>query len=149
MKKKLLTLSILFFSACILSTNTFAQAEPGGSGDGTTPPPDGGGSTGSVTQSTGIHFTRNNGDGTCGGQAQIRLYYSTAPTVAPVLTQIYYKGAPLFANFQPVTGDIAGYANKGYISFCINTSNLPPAIKLTLTYNASSTQNDVSISGTD
>lgn len=151
MKKKLLSFAVIVLSLCIFSASSFAQEVPGGSGDGGggTPPDEGGTGGGTVTQSTGFHFTRNNGDGTCGQKAQIRLYYTIAPTAAPVLTQIYYQGQPLFANFQPVTGDISGFATKGYVSFCINTSNLPPAIKLTLTYNASSTQQNISISGTD
>ena len=148
MKKTLHTFAILFISLCVFSVSSFAQDVPGGSGDGSTPP-DGGGTGSTVSQPLAVHFTRNNGDGTCGGLAQIRLYYTTAPTAAPVLTQIYYNGAPLYANFTAVTGDISNYATTGYVSFCLNTSNIPPAIKLTLTYNASATQTNVSISGTD
>lgn len=149
MKRKLLSFAILFISFTVISISSFAQDVPGGSGDGTTPP-DGGGTTGTTApQPTAIHFTRNNGDGTCGGLAQIRMYYATAPTTAPVLTQIDYNGAPLYANFTAVTGDISNYATTGYVSFCLNTSNIPPAIKLTLTYNASATQQGVTISGTD
>ena len=150
MKRKLLSFTILFVAFTVFSISSFAQVVPGGSGDGSGTPPDGGGTTGTpIPQPTAIHFTRNNGDGTCGGLAQIRLYYTTAPTVAPVLTQIEYNGAPLYTNFTAVTGNIADYASKGYVSFCLTTSNVPPAIKLTLTYNASSTQQNVSISGTD
>ena len=150
MKRTLHTFSLLFISLCIFSLSSFAQDVPGGSGDGTGGgTPDGGGSGSTVAQPLGIHFVRNNGDGTCGGQAQIRMYYATAPTAAPVLTQIYYNDAPLYTNFAAVTADISKYATTGYASFCLPTSNIPPAIKLTLTYNASSTQQGASISGTD
>ena len=135
MKKKLLSFAVIVLSVCLFTTKTFAQVAPGDDGSGGTPP-DGGGTTGTTVpaQPLGYHFTRNNGDGTCGGEAQIRLYYTTAPAVAPVLTQIYYQGQPLYTNFLPVTGNIANYASKGYVSFCLPTSNIPPAIKLTLTY---------------
>jgi hypothetical protein len=149
MKQKLLTFSFLFISACIFSTNSFAQTAPGDSGSEVGGVPVDGGGTTTATQPQAIHFTRNNGDGTCSGLAQIRMFYSTAPTSAPVLTQIYYNGAPLYTNFAAVTGDISNYATTGYVSFCLNTSNIPPAIKLTLTYNASSAQQGISISGTD
>ena len=133
----------------LFSANVFAQDVPGGESDGGggTPPDEGGTST--TTQSTAVHFTRNNGDGTCGDKAQIRMYYTVAPTAKPLLTQIYYQEQPLYANFTPVAGNIADFATKGYVSFCLSTTNIPPAIKLTLTYNASASQQGVSISGTD
>ena len=148
MKKTLLSVTVVLFMT-LFSTNVFAQPAPGDSG---APPPDPGGTGGTSVpaQPLGYHFTRNNGDGTCGGEAQIRLYYTTKPTVAPVLTQIYYQGAPLYTNFLPVTGNIADYATKGYVSFCLATSNIPPAIKLTLTYNPGGTgQAADDISGTE
>jgi hypothetical protein len=152
MKKVLHTFSLLFISLCMFSVSSFAQDVPGGSGDGSgdgSGTPDGGSTGSTVAQPLGVHFTRNNGDGTCGGMAQIRLFYATAPTTAPVLTQIYYNDAPLYSNFTAVTGNISNYATTGYVSFCLSTSNIPPAIKLTLTYTASATQTGASISGTD
>jgi hypothetical protein len=153
MKQKLLSFVVITLSLCIFSTSSFAQDIPGGSGDGSGGggSADGGGTVGNTApaQPLTIHFTRNNGDGTCGDKAQIRMYYTTAPTVAPVLTQIYYQGQPLYSNFTPVTGNIADFATKGYVSFCLPTQNIPPAIKLTLTYNPSSTQQSATISGTD
>lgn len=148
MKKRLLTFAILIIALSITSTG-FAQGDTGGSAGGGTGGTSGGGTT-VAAQPLGIHFTRNNGDGTCGGQAQIRMYYTTAPTVAPVLTQIDYNGSPLYANFAPVTGDISNYATQGYVSFCLNTSNIPPAIKLILTYTPGGTgQLADQISGTE
>ena len=151
MKKKLISLTVIVLSICFVSASSFAQTAPGDSGGGT-PPPDGGGTTGTSVpaQPLGYHFTRNNGDGTCGGEAQIRLYYTTAPTVAPVLTQIYYQGQPLYTNLMPITGNLSTYATKGYVSFCLPTSNIPPAIKLTLTYTPGGTgQAADEISGTE
>lgn len=149
MKKALLSFTVVLFMS-LFSANIFAQDVPGGESDGSgggTPPDEPG--TSATTQSTAVHFTRNNGDGTCGDKAQIRMYYTVAPTAQPLLTQIYYQEQPLFANFTPVAGNIADFATKGYVSYCLNTTNIPPAIKLTLTYNASSSQQGVSISGTD
>ena len=148
--KKILFSTVLLLSLCFFSTDTFAQDEvPGGSSDGTGGTVDGGGTTVAV-QPLAVHFIRNNGDGTCGGLAQIRLYYSIAPTIAPVLTQIYYEGQPLYSNFSPVKGDISKYSTTGYVNFCLNVSNIPPAIKLTLTYNPGGTNQAADeISGTD
>lgn len=139
MKKTLLTFAVLILTISFTSTS-FAQADTGGSS---------GTSITEATQSTGYHFTRNNGDGTLLAQAQIKLYYTTAPTIPPVLTEIYYQGLPLFANFAPVTADITNFASTGYVTFNIPTSNIPPAIKLTLSYLPSSSQPLVYISGTD
>src|SRR5687767_4896085 len=100
MKKKLLTITVLILSLFISST-TFAQDDTGGAA---------GTSITEATQPTGYHFTRNNGDGTLLAQAQIKLYYTSAPSVPPVLTEIYYQGLPLFANFAPVTADITNFA---------------------------------------
>ena len=149
MKKTLLSLTVVLFMT-FFSTNVFAQPAPGDDGSGGVLPPDLGGTPSVPPQPLAYHFTRNNGDGTCGGEAQIRMYYTTAPTVAPVLTQIYYQGAPLYTNFLPVSGDIAGYATKGYVSFCLSTANIPPAIKLALTYTPGGTgQAADQISGTE
>lgn len=152
MKKRLLTFAVLALSLCISSTSTYAQDDSGGAA-GSTGSVNNGGSTAvavSTTQPLGIHFTRNNGDGTCGERAQIRLYYTVAPTVAPVLTQIYYNGQPLYTNLLPVTGNIADFASKGYVSFCLPTANIPPAIKLSLSYNpGGSSQPSATITGTD
>ena len=136
MKKKLLAIGILVMSICMLSISSFAQDAPGDAGETL------------LSQSQAIHFTRNNGDGFL-LKAQIKMYYTTAPTCAPILTEIYYQGLPLFANFAPVTGDISNFATTGYVTFNIPTANIPPAIKLTLTYRTSATQPLCTISGTD
>ena len=150
MKRKLLTLAIFIFTICISSTNTFAQTAPGdsggGSGGGTI---DGGGTTTTTPQPTGTEFFRNNGDGTCNGMAQIRLYYATAPTIAPTLDNIIYNGAPLIANFVPTGSILADLTTKGYFSFCLPTSNSPPAIKLTVQYHYGGTTQSAELSGTN
>lgn len=148
MKKRLQSFAIITLSLFTFSAASFGQIAPGGSGSGTPPPVDGGGTT-VASQPLPTSFTRNNGDGTCGMEAQIRLYYTTAPTASPVLQNIWYNGAPLYSNFQPVTGNIADYATKGYVSFCLPTSNIPPAIKLILDIIPSSVQSVYSISGTN
>lgn len=123
------------FCMCI-STTSFAQRTAGGSSGGEPPQP------------CPVSFVRNNGDGTCGGSAQIRLYYTTPPTIAPTLQTILYNGEPLLSNGLPVTGDLANYATNGYVSFCLPTSNIPPAIKLTLViYYTDSTIQECTISG--
>ena len=129
----------LMIALCTFSSASFAQTVTGGAADGLTaianPEP------------IAITFTRNNGNGTTGSDAEIRMYYLPAPTVAPILTQIYYNGAPLIANFTPVTGNLTTILAFGYVSFLIPQSNIPPAIKLVLTYKPSPWQPEVSISG--
>lgn len=148
MKRKLLTLALLIFSASISNT-TFAQTAPGDSGGGSTVGIDGGGTTTTTPQPTGSEFFRNNGDGTCGGQAQVRLYYTTAPTIAPTLDNIIYNGSPLIANFVPTGSVLADLTTKGYFSFCLPTNNIPPAIKLTIQYHYGGTTQNAELSGTN
>lgn len=147
MKKNLLAFALLL-SISIFSSKTFAQTVPGGdSGGGGTI--DGGGTTSTTPQPTGIDFYRNNGDGTCNGEAQIRLYYSTAPTIAPTLDNIIYNDQPLIANFVPVTSILGDLTTKGYFSFCLPVSNVPPAIKLTIQYHYDGTSQTAELSGTN
>lgn len=153
MKKIFVSLSVLL-SVCLFSTKTFAQEVPGGSSDGlnwtdTTGLPIDGGVTSFPAQPTGVQFTRNNGDGTCGDKAQVRVYYNQKPTIAPHLEQIWYQGSPLFSNFQPVDGDLRNFETKGYVSFCLTTSNIPPAIKLTIDVQPSPTQSQYHLTGTN
>ncbi|MDQ6757983.1 MAG: hypothetical protein M3004_13735 [Bacteroidota bacterium] len=147
MKKMIFSMAVLL-SACVFSTKTFAQAVPGGSADGGGVI-DGGGTTSTTPQPLGVHFMRNNGDGTCGGNAQIRLYYNTAPTIAPTLDNIIYNGSPLIANFVPKGSILADLTTKGYLSFCMPVSNIPPAIKLTLEYHYQGTTQSAELSGTN
>ena len=148
MKKNLLRFSVLLLSICFFSAKTIAQTTPGGdSGGGGTI--DGGGTTTTTPQPLGVEFFRNNGDGTCNGQAQIRLYYTTAPTIAPTLDNIIYNGSPLIANFVPTGSVLADLTTKRYLSFCLPTSNIPPAIKLTIYYHYNGTSQSADLSGTN
>ncbi|HUS00224.1 MAG TPA: Ig-like domain-containing protein [Chitinophagaceae bacterium] len=82
-------------------------------------------------------FKRNNGGnfpqgpGTCGGDAQIRVYWDDCSAAVPRLDSIYYQG-------KKITGitfgapDQSDCAKKGYTSYCIYGHNIPPAKKLTL-----------------
>ena len=117
-QKKSFAILILLFCSFIFSYTTKAQRGAGGSADGLTPP-----------QPCAVNFTRNNGDGACAGQAQIRLYFSQAPIYAPTLENILYNGEPLLTNAFPIEGKISDLATLGYISYCLPTSNIPPAIK--------------------
>ena len=137
---KKITLGIALMTIFSLTNKSFAQRDSGGSADGGTQPP----------QPCAINFTRNNGDGTCGGTAQIRLYFSQVPAYAPTLENILYNGEPLLTNAFPINGNVADIATNGYISYCLPTSNIPPAIKLTLVLRyTNSTQDDCIISGTN
>ena len=134
--KKILSTIVIVLSISLFSSESFAQRIAGGS------------SGGNAAQPCPTSFTRNNGDGTCGGEAQIRLYYDIPPTVAPTLENILYQGNPLFTNGMPIVGDMTEYATTGYVSFCLPTSNIPPAVKLTLNINyQGSTQADCVIAG--
>lgn len=147
MKKNLFSLAILVLSITI-SSKTFAQEAPGGSGDGSGSI-DAGTAAGPSTaiQPSAVQFFRNNGDGTCGGSAQIRLYYTTVPTIAPTLDNIIYNGQPLIANFTPVRSILGDITTKGYFSFCLPASNIPPVIKLVIQYHYEGTAQSFELSG--
>ncbi len=124
MKKNLLTFAFLLFSAFIFSTTSFAQADGGGTGSasGTITPP----------QPCPVSFKRNNGNGTCGADAQIRLSFNQLPQFAPTLVGVWYNGQEITTIVMPVYGDVSNLASKGYISYCLSGSNIPPAKKLVL-----------------
>ena len=85
MKKKLLFLTVALLSfatfSCkknLLGTTTYLRG--------------GGGSTGGIpNEPTPTGFKRNNGNGTCGGSAQIRVSIDTCPSYAPTLEAIYQE----------------------------------------------------------
>ena len=76
-------------------------------------------------------FKRNNGQGTCGGDAQIRVYWNDCSDEAPTLDAIYYQGNKL-TGLTYGSPDQAECSKKGYTSYCIYGGNIPPAKKLTL-----------------
>lgn len=138
MKKLTLSFGLVFLTILIFPGQIFAQRDAGGSADGTTAAP----------QPCPTAFARNNGDGTCGGQSEIRLYFTQAPVYAPTLENIYYNGESLLTNGFPVNGNIADLAVKGYISYCLATTNIPPAIKLTVVFRyINSTQENCVLEG--
>ena len=130
MKTKLLTAFLVVLSCTILANKTLAQRDAGGSSAG------GGTYSGStqpecIIQPNAISFKRNNGDGTCGQNGQIRLKFNQNPTEAPVLTALMYEdGTPISYIAVPIYGDIADLAKKGYISYCLIGGNIDPAKKI-------------------
>lgn len=138
--KKPITFTLVILFSFIFCGKTYAQRDAGGSADGNI----------DVPQPCPTAFSRNNGDGTCGGAAQIRLYFTEAPVFAPTLENILYNGDPLLTNGYPITGNVADLATKGYISYCLPTSNIPPAIKLTVIFKYANTgQEDCVLTGTN
>lgn len=107
-------------SITIFSSSTFAQRAAGGSSDGSCTP-----------QPTPESFKRNNGEGTCGNNAEIRLKFKQSPTEAPVLIGLMYEdGTPVSYTVLPVDGNTAELEHKGYISYCLLNGNISPAKKL-------------------
>lgn len=126
---------LAIFIATLFSTETFSQIAPGDSNDGIT----------GTTQPCGTFFKRNNGDGTCGGDAEIRLSFSQQPDYAPTLVAIWYDGQQANDVILPVEGDMSSL-DKGYISYCLQGSNIPAAKKLTLQFHYESGQDDCVLS---
>ncbi len=133
---KVLLTAFLFAAFALTATDTFAQTrDTGGSADGSC-----------LTYPSPSLFKRNNGQGTCGGDAQIRLYFNERPTVVPTLMAIYYNGEQVAGVLVPIEGDISTFDKKGYVSYCISGTNIPPAHKLTLQFHfANSCQEDILI----
>ncbi len=107
-------------SITVFSTTTYAQRSAGGSSDGSCTP-----------QPTPVSFKRNNGEGTCGNNAEIRLKFNQSPTEGPVLIGLMYDdGTPVLNTVLPVTGNSSELDHKGYISYCLLGGNISPAKKL-------------------
>lgn len=114
---------VLFIS--LFSSGSFAQTVPGGGADG-----EGNGQESS--QPSPVSFKRNNGNGTCGGDAQIRVAFDRLPDYVPVIDEIQYEGHTI----PVVIGDIdaSELAKKGYVSYCIISGNIPPAGKIAIKF---------------
>lgn len=104
-------------------SGSFAQEVPGGESGGQ---PDGEVSS----QPSPVSFKRNNGNGTCRGEAQIRLAFEKMPKFVPVIEEIRYQGRRLEVAFGDI--DASQLAKKGYVSYCIISGNIPPAGKLSI-----------------
>lgn len=61
-------------------------------------------------------FKRNNGNGTCGAEAEIRMYFPSCPVVVPKIDSIYTNGVK--ADIQIYPPDASKCSSKGYISYC-------------------------------
>ena len=122
MKKKLIPIAVFVLFISLFSSNSFAQADPGGSGSG-----------GGTIDPSPVSFKRNNGNGTCGGEAEIRVSFSELPEYLPIIAEIKYEGNPITG---VVTGDIdpSQFATKGYVSYCIISANIFPAVKLSIRF---------------
>ena len=146
MKNKLLSICVIAFICLLFSNNIFAQRGAGGSSDGSG---DGSG-TGVQTvppQPCPTSVKRNNGQGTCGGDAQVRLRFGQLPDFAPTLVAIWDGDQQITDVMLPVEGDVSKLATKGYISYCLDGSNIPPAHKLIFQFHyANSTQDDCMVS---
>ena len=70
------------------------------------------------------YFKRNNGNGTCGSQAEVRMYFAVCPATAPAIDSIHANGVKV--NVSVGAPDASKCASKGYISYCV-TGDLPPA----------------------
>ncbi len=73
------------------------------------------------------YFKRNNGQGTCGSEAEIRMYFAVCPAIAPVMDSIHANGVKV--NVTIGAPDASKCASKGYISYCFS-GDLPPANSL-------------------
>ena len=100
--------------------------------------------TQTATCPTIFDIKRNNGGnfptgpGTCGGDAEIRVYFKECPATKPRLDSIYYEGKKLqglefgHSNVRDGYPDpTACDKNHAYLSYCVYGSNIPPAKKLT------------------
>ena len=118
--KKLLPICLVILFTTLFSNTTYAQRDAGGSSDGSC-----------ITQPTPVSFKRNNGEGTCGNNAEIRLKFNQSPTEAPVLIGLMYDDGTTVSNvLLPVTGNLSELAHKGYITYCLMGGNISPAKKL-------------------
>jgi len=120
--KKIFTLSVAFL---LVAVTTFGQ-------------------TTEAQCPTIFDIKRNNGGnfpqgpGTCGGDAEIRVYFDACPANPPRLDSIYYEGKKLdglefgHSNVRDGYPDASHCSkNNGYLSYCVYGSNIPPAKKLT------------------
>jgi hypothetical protein len=125
MKKRLFSTAVLALFISLFCSDSFAQPDPGGSAGGE---PDGH----PISQPSPISFKRNNGNGTCRGEAEIRVAFNLIPDYMPALEEIKYQGNSI--GFVLGNIDTSQVAKKGYASYCIMSGNLPPAKKLALKF---------------
>ena len=104
MKKRSIIIFVLFIT--LFSSNTFGQTQP-----------------------LPVSFKTVNGKGICGTAAEIRVYFDVLPDHLPTIEQIRSEQ-------RDVTGIVIGnidpseFSKKGYVSFCIISTDILPAGKL-------------------
>lgn len=125
MKKRSFPTIVLVLFISLFSSHAFAQPAPGDWGDGG---PDGE----PKSQPSPTYFKRNNGNGTCGREAEIRVAFNLIPDYFPTIREIMYAGYRINVDINPI--DALALAKKGYVSYCVG-SDIPPACKLSLTFN--------------
>ena len=124
--KKFFTFAAALF---LLAITSFAQTAPGS--NNTECP-----SIYDIKRNNGGNFPQ--GPGTCGGDAQIRVYFRDCPSTPPRLDSIYYEGKKLQGlefghdNVRDGYPDASNCSKPhSYLSYCVYGSNIPPAKKLT------------------
>ncbi|HMO61101.1 MAG TPA: hypothetical protein PKC39_01905 [Ferruginibacter sp.] len=72
-------------------------------------------------------FKRNNGNGTCGSEGQLRLTFpGGCPNTAPIIDSVYTNGSN--SNVVFAAPDVSKCnGNNGYVSYCVVSGNMPPA----------------------
>lgn len=99
----------------------------------------GGGSSGGEVLELPDFFKRNNGNGTCNGNAQIRAQYVVCPSQHPTLDKVFSIGnGGLLTEIPGLTYSAGDFGpcenNNGYISYCIYGGNIPPINKVVLQF---------------
>ncbi len=77
-------------------------------------------------------FRRNNGNGTCGMESEIKMYFATCPVTAPLVDSVYVNGVK--QNLVISSPNTSKCASSGYISYCFN-GNLPPVSGIQVFFN--------------
>jgi len=78
------------------------------------------------------YFTRNNGNGTCGAEAQIKMYFSSCPVSAPSIDSVYISGKKANIAFFPP--DTSNCSKQGFVSYCFS-GDLPPVSNIKVYFN--------------
>lgn len=128
MKKRSFSIAAFVLFISLFSSAAFAQDDSGGSSGGSDGGPDGH----PISQPSPVSFKRNNGNGTCGGQAEIRVAFNLIPDYSPTMQEIMYEGRRIPVNIHPV--DPSLLIKKGYVSYCVSNTNVPPAKKLAIKF---------------
>lgn len=80
-----------------------------------------------------VSVKRVNGKGTCGTAAEIRVYFDALPEPLPTIEQIRSEQRDI-NGLVIVDIDTSGFSKKGYISYCIISSDIIPVHKLSIRF---------------